>query len=602
MQSFVIYRSEKNAEIINSAMLDLPYQCETIQVKNTNICLLDNDLINYPVTIHENKDSGYLLILQGRIEKVENESVLSKETTSLLNQILSLFLVKGKKAYSLIEGMFFLALCNLQDGSIIIGNDRLGLIPFYYHCHDETTVFSNNASLISRILRLKNLDFNAIASFFSMGIVLNERTFYEGISLFDPGSIYDSQNNNSIHRYWDFYISEKEELNHDQYLEASIELIKESIVSSVNPGEKFYVSLSGGLDSRWIAAVLADKFNEVNTVSYGIKDTHDPKYAEAVAKKIGAKHRFIQYDPGLIIDFADLAIELTHGMTSLQNFHDFLPSLKLCECDLNIKLSGYYIDLLFGVHLLGDHLGEQDQTEISTKDDLINYLKKKYFNGFKENELAILFNWSAETFSMTEELYKAVPVKYHAKERFNAEYFDYQQLLRRGRLPFQSWQANYGQYRLPFANYQLIDFCLNLPYHEKRNLKLYQEAFTKAYPDLSKIYSQRYNSRIDDSQFTKNMKLYWFYSQYASKRTLEVLSRGKRSFVLKRLWSNYDQWLRNDLNEWMEDSINNLRNIDFINFDYVQKIVHQHISGLKNNASKIYLLLTFSIWYRNFYK
>ena len=601
MQSFVIYVPDKRGDESIPTGLGSSLPGKSIIVQGVEICLLDNDPGNNPVTILENKESGYLYFLQGRVDKVDNLDVLNMDRDSLLLHISSVFREKKNSIYESMEGMFILGICNLQDGSFIIGNDRYGTIPFYYLRSDFAMVFSNHAGLLARTLGINDLDHNAVASFFTMGFVLNERTLFKGIHLFDPGSFYDTRVKNHLHRYWDFEIREQEKFSREDYIDKSIYLIKKSVINAVHPDEKFYVSLSGGLDSRWIAAVLAEKYERVNTVTYGIRNTHDPSFAEAVAKRIGSVHHYIPYDPGFIPEFAELAVELTDGMTSLQNFHDFLPSLYLRDSELNVKLSGYYIDLLFGVHMLGDHIGEQDQTEITSRETLLAYLRKKYFSGFSEADLDVLFFGFNGKYNLTEELSRSVMVRHHEKDRYNAEYFDYQQLLRRGRLPFQLWQANYGQFRLPFINYELVDFCLQLPYHEKRDLKLYRDAFQKAYPDLSEIFSQRYNSRLDASPLVKNIKLYWFYAQYAGKRSLEIATRGNYSFILRRLWSNYDQWLRKEINPWMRENIEYLRNIDFLNFDYIKRLARQHENGRKNNAVKIYLLITFSIWYRKFF-
>ena len=69
------------------------------------------------------------------------------------------------------------------------------------------------------------------------------------------------------------------------------------MIDSLN-GQPVWLPLSGGLDSRFILAMLLQlKYDNIETFSYGVVGFWEIKRAEEIAKFLNIKWRHITYDP-----------------------------------------------------------------------------------------------------------------------------------------------------------------------------------------------------------------------------------------------------------------------------------------------------------------
>ena len=93
-----------------------------------------------------------------------------------------------------------------------------------------------------------------------------------------------------------------------------------------------------------------------------------------------------------------------------------------------------------------------------------------------------------------------------------------------------------------------------------------------------------------------------YYFQYALKRFVEVVSRGRNSYRPPHIYDPYDEWSRKEFKHLIESTLLDETTLsrDLYNAEEIRRVVSHHMCGIKNNEEIIYLLFTFEIWTRLF--
>ena len=62
------------------------------------------------------------------------------------------------------------------------------------------------------------------------------------------------------------------------------------------------------------------------------------------------------------------------------------------------------------------------------------------------------------------------------------------------------------------------------------------------------------------------------------------------------------QWLRNELKDFMLETLSEkkTKEIGFLNQDYINKIISQHLQKERDNQRQIWAMMNFHMWYENY--
>ncbi|WP_282609442.1 asparagine synthase-related protein [Pelagibius sp. Alg239-R121] len=188
------------------------------------------------------------------------------------------------------------------ETSFKIESDALGLMPMY-RCHT-----SDGLIISSKILDLVSIfpdaigtaDRNSVAEFMMMGYPLSGRTLHKKITRAQTGEVFE----------WSLGIGEKitrprrlrieGKIRSDTYLhQALVDLEKalsQSIVRYTQHGDSpINVALSGGFDSRILAATIKNCNLDLNTFTYGRWHHRELRTARRVAKTLDVNHKILKY-------------------------------------------------------------------------------------------------------------------------------------------------------------------------------------------------------------------------------------------------------------------------------------------------------------------
>jgi len=196
----------------------------------------------------------------------------------------------GRLQCQSLNGRFVLILQSRADGSWQVITDRLGAQHIYALGDDRrVSALGTDLLALSRQAPTLTLDWPALASFFSFGFYLDDRTCFDGIRVLQPASVYrfSAQGELIYHeRYWLWQHQVDPARTYDETIEEYDALLRRAVRRCTSSGRAI-LPLSGGLDSRSLAAVMpAGAQPQAYSYGYGT-DSIETRIASQVAAARG---------------------------------------------------------------------------------------------------------------------------------------------------------------------------------------------------------------------------------------------------------------------------------------------------------------------------
>ena len=246
--------------------------------------------------------------------------------------------------------------------------DRLRSTPlFYSHTGDQFTVSDDAYHLLECSGGLINED--RANEFLFTGYVTGSATLFDGIRQLRAGEylICDkSRGTSAVHLYFHYLHGNYQAGTEEQHL-GHLDSIMESVIDRLigsTAGKTIVIPLSGGLDSRLVAALLKRSgVEDVICFSYGRSGNNEADSSEKVANALGYPWHFVEYTDSrwYTCYHSDEIREderYAANLNSLPHIQDFLAVKMLKEegkiPDDAVFVPGHTGDMLSGGHIPGD--------------------------------------------------------------------------------------------------------------------------------------------------------------------------------------------------------------------------------------------------------
>jgi asparagine synthase (glutamine-hydrolysing) len=211
---------------------------------------------------------------------------------------------EGTRMFSLLRGMFALAIWDTSRRILILARDRLGQKPLVYRHDGERLVF---ASELKALLALpervvpRRLDPLALDHYLCYGYVPAPRTILEGTYKLPPAHYAVCRDGAlTIERYWDpdWNVERERPIEEDaEELRATLsDAVREQMIADVPLG----AFLSGGIDSTIIVGLMQQVSSQpVKTFAIGFPDSKydETRYAKMAAHHLGTEHHTFIVEP-----------------------------------------------------------------------------------------------------------------------------------------------------------------------------------------------------------------------------------------------------------------------------------------------------------------
>jgi asparagine synthetase B (glutamine-hydrolysing) len=176
-----------------------------------------------------------------------------------------------KLDFTRLNGRFTLIFCDKQSREWTLITDRVGAM----HCYaawngDRLTAIGSDLPTLAQKASTRQLNWEAIASFFCFGFFLDDQTYFTDIKILHPRSIYRIKPTGELreHRYyWQWSHQVDAQRSYEQTVETYDSLFRQAM-QRCTVHSRIALPVSGGLDSRSLAATLPQNV-PVEAYSYG---------------------------------------------------------------------------------------------------------------------------------------------------------------------------------------------------------------------------------------------------------------------------------------------------------------------------------------------
>jgi asparagine synthase (glutamine-hydrolysing) len=200
-----------------------------------------------------------------------------------------------------IDGMFAFALWDGAARRLVLARDRIGEKPLFYALVGDVLLFASElTALLESGLVPRRIDPVSLSEYLALEYVPAPRSLIDGVAKVEPGTaLIIEDGTKRTHSYWKMEPARQSDLAYPDAVRRLQTLlddaVRERLVSDVPLG----VFLSGGIDSSTIAA-LAARHGALQTFAIGFSERSfdESGHARAVADAIGAHHHEHIFDVG----------------------------------------------------------------------------------------------------------------------------------------------------------------------------------------------------------------------------------------------------------------------------------------------------------------
>ena len=528
--------------------------------------------------------------------------------------LVHLYEEEGEAFVHRLRGMFAFALWDREQGTLLLGRDRLGIKSLYVAMNEvgldgnPLLVFSSELPALVAALSRSTMNRHALAAYFSRLYVPGPNTMYEGIQQVGPGEIL------RIHQgqreSWTYFCPDRDRsalppMPDTNKPEQFRYLLGETVRAHLISDRPLGLFLSGGLDSASLLAMMRQGTNgTINTFTIGYESDADHAYNEIgaaalLADHFGTEHHTEIVNPNAVELLPRILKAMGEPFADASAIPTFLIS-RVASHSITVGLSGIGGDELFGGY--PRHLGMRLARQYSRLPiELRTWISRHVAPGLQESHdnqnrrgrvkrflrtghLPLVdqyLTWT--TFIPPEWGHSAFTKDYQSEmgnhlldsgyaEMFNewpsadpadkAMGLDLQTYLPDDllRMADRLSMAHSLELRVPFCDHHLLAFARTIPAPVKfsrwRLKGFMREALTPVLPPA-------------------------------------ILQRPKYGFQVPMA-----RWLREELREMVHDYVTEkaVKEENVLNSTYVQWLIQQHECGSRNFSDQVYGLLVFEMW------
>jgi asparagine synthase (glutamine-hydrolysing) len=398
------------------------------------------------------------------------------------------------------DGMFAFAIWDEQEQQLFAARDRFGEKPFYYFADDEQFIFASEFKALWAAGISKDWNHTMLLSFLANGHTQNATdsslTFYKNIFCLPQAHYATYQLHNQqlhIHQYWDLDKQTQNNITEADAVERLNELLSNSVQRRLRSDVAVGSSLSGGLDSSSIVAIinkLSSEKSKTFTATFPGFEKDELQYAKLVVDQFHLEQNTVQpAAEGFISDFEKLCYYQEQPFNSSSVYAQYKVMDLAKQKNVTVLLDGQGADeTLAGyskyIHwFLQELVGTWKFTSAGNERNLFAQ-NKIPFQWNTTNYLAAWFPLMASTKLEERERKKIFNHSHITREYAHAHYDKFFSINKppvsrlNDVLYFNTMQQGLGELlhyadrnsmahgrelRLPFLSHELVEFIFSLP-------------------------------------------------------------------------------------------------------------------------------------------
>lgn len=479
------------------------YEGSLVKMGHRRLSIIDlSESANQPMYSHSGR---YVAVFNGEIynyREVADMLGISMRTSSDTEVVVEAFEKVGPRFVEYLNGMFAIAICDIQTQKLYLFRDRMGVKPLFYYVENGVFAFASELKSVEQLdVFKKNKSINqvAVSQFLQLGYVPAPHTIYNNVYKFPQGhfAVFDGKDL-SVSRYWDLQpaLARQTITDEQQALDRLNDLVESSVKYRLIADVPYGTLLSGGVDSSLVTAVAQRICGErLNTFSIGFKDSkHDEsRYSAEVARKLNTcHHHLVMSEQDAMDHIADMFYYYDEPYADSSALPTMLVS-QLASSSVKMVLTGDGGDELFLGYGMYDWANR-------LSNPLLKAIRKPVYRvsqmaGSRYQRIGKMFGWRNGD---------SLPMHIFSQEQYLFTAKETESLVRSsasGQLPFEDCPAlnlepaelqslfdmNYYlpddllvkvdrasmrhslESRVPLLDYRIVEFAVNLDYKLKKN-------------------------------------------------------------------------------------------------------------------------------------
>ena len=536
---------EMFSNALNSLMYNDSYKQELLLGEDK--CLVGcTRYPEYPIHISENNE--FWICLEGKIYG-KNMASISEEIFALIKQVFNGRTTVQENRINLAnwllskDGDFIIYALDKVKQDFVIVNDVLGRLPFYYYNENGTIIASREIQFLSQLIDNYDLvdykfDKVGMAELLLFCHTLGKRTLLKNVKRLEPASLLRIQKEN-VKNNFKVQVETAYSFNFEEKRNASISikdnareltsLFLEACNNRVDRSSKNIISLSGGFDSRAVAAALYK--NKIKSYAVTSTEPHwrpvdgavsETEIAEKVASvlhidwenygimKPRAEHmiKLLKFKMGLtylghsfLLPFLDL-VRVKHHNTSINFFTGHGGDILFANLIFPMKSIDYLVERIIrvkGFFNLAEVASLIGIKEVEIVDEIKNILSSYPEKNLSQKLVHYLFFESNIKFSFE-------------IEDINRSYF---------------WSV------APFYSIPFFTYIMNCSENIKAKNNLYREFLVNISHSVAEIKNSNWGCSIVSKKFRILQDLMGVYWKYPRLRKVMKKLKDKRGYTYK---------------------------------------------------------------------
>jgi asparagine synthase (glutamine-hydrolysing) len=269
--------------------------------------------------------------------------------------LLAMYARHGEGMLDRLNGIFALAIWDIERDELFLARDRLGVKPLYYAQEDRALYFASELKALLGALPSPSLRHTAIADYLTFLWVPDPGTLFEGMYQLPAGHCARYADGElTVRQYWDASFAVEDGVSEEAWTERVRETtqaaVRRQMVSDVPLGS----FLSGGLDSGAVVATMKGASPRVTAYTVGFSEEDlaheivpdDLQYARRLGRELGLDHRERVLSPEIV----DLLPKLVWHMDEPIADPAAITTYLICAAArerLTVVLSGMGADEIF---------------------------------------------------------------------------------------------------------------------------------------------------------------------------------------------------------------------------------------------------------------
>ncbi len=526
--------------------------------------------------------------------------------------ILHLYEEHGPRCVDYLRGMFAFAIWDARKKELFVARDRLGVKPLYFaHTDDGCFYFGSEIKTLFQTGAVTpELNFRVLPDYLANHATSGEETLYRGVRRLLPGhTLVWRDGEIEINKYWDVsFVKTADERRSDKdFIAEWAELFRTSVRLRLMADVPLGMFLSGGIDSSAIAAMMSGMVDEpikTFSVAFAEREANELEYARIVAEAYKTNHHEVVVSP--------------------EQFFEALPRLVWHEDEPLAHPSSvalYFVSLLASQHVKVVLTGEGSDELLAGygryRKTILNLSVGKLYRSFAPSILQTAVRSGVSGLPTSKVRQKLLRSFLNVTPDIESIYFDnfavFPLAMQSGLLSGEAREQAgvldpYAGVRHALEETDARSLLDRLLYADIKTylheLLMKQDQMSMATSIESRVPFLDHKLVEFTCSLPERLKLRGGTTKYILREAMKgvlpeaILSRPKMGFPVP-----IGAWFRGAYKSVIDEYVLSERAVSrkIFNPEFVRDLVKRHQSGAENHDERLWALVNFEIWQRQFF-